>query len=390
MVQLFLILGIASAGYLLFPLLGAFRVRRQWRVFREALYASMDYPLLSYRIVRERDRNSRFRFFGRIEAGRGDNRIWITNGKLSVQVDLAGISVYTLSAGSEPGAEYVKGIRAEQDEIVFSDIPPAYTPSRQITSFPLGTELFVAGNLIYENDRPVFQAEESRELLVLIYDGDPHMLLRRAVWAGRQRNEYLNQFTPLSLTLASFTLFILAYIFLRTPRYLFFAHLALTMSLLPAAPFIPPGLLFFSLYRRIWRAGRYLRAERDLLMLPVRRFFSETMIRGGGKTRLPDGSEYRVESCDNLKSAGEACPGSTVRTTRLIKPPELGTRRFLTFCGNSADPFAESLLIPGNPGDLSRRCAAGARLREIAAAWLFVTALLSSGGAVFILISLFI
>ncbi len=388
--QLFIILGIASAGYFLFPLLGAFRVRRQWRIFREALYASMDYPILTYRIVREKTANRRYRFFGRIEAGRGDDRIWITNGKLSVQVDLADISVFTLSAGSELQTEDSRGIRVEQDEIPFSDIPPAYTRSRQISSFPQGTGLFVAGTLMYENERPVFQAEESSGLLVLIYDGDPAMLLRRAVWAGRQRNEYFNQFTPLSITLSSFTLFILAYIFLRTPRDLFFAHMALTMSLLPAAPFIPPGLFFYSLFRRIWRSGRYLRAERDLLMLPVRRFFSESMIRAGAATRLPDGSEYRVTVRDDLIRTGRECPDFAVRTTRLLKAHELRERRFFAFCGGVEDPFAESILIPGHPGDLSRRCAAGARLREIAAAALFLAALVLNGSAIFILLRFFI
>ena len=390
--QLFLIAGIAITGYLVVPLLGAFRVRRQWRNFREALYASMEYPVLSYRVVRSTRQKGLYRFFGRIEAVQGSERLWLNNGRLSVQVDLEGLAVYTLPADTEFHQEG----RVENNEISFADVPPTFVHSSKISSFPQGTDIFVSGTLFYENSRPVFRAAQGAGLLVLIYDGDVRTVLRRSIWAGRQRNEYLNQFSPLSFTLASFSLFILAYIFLRTPRLQFYAHLALTMSLLPAAPLLPPGLLLYSLYRRIWRTGRYLRAERDLLVLPARRFFSDSMIRDGASTRLPDGGSYRVMTFEGMQNALVGCPDSKIRSTKLLGNADLQHRRFYGFgCAENMpevfpDPFAEPLLVPGNPRELSRRCSRGARQREISAAILFLTALGINSTGIFILLWFFV
>jgi hypothetical protein len=42
---------------------------------------------------------------------------------------------------------------------------------------------------------------------------------------------------------------------------------ALTASLLPVAPILPPALIGYSIYRSLWKRGRALRAERDLLRL---------------------------------------------------------------------------------------------------------------------------
>ena len=381
MERLVLIVGIVLLGYVILPLFGGFRVRRQWRKFRDAVYQSMEYPIINYPTVRtEAITGESYRFFGQIEAVQGEEQIWLTDGSLSVQVDLKGVEVFTLPALNA----YEDEDLLEDNELAFADASPTHVPANLITSFPQGTRIMVSGELVMVNSRPVFRSRDKKggELLVLIYDGDPGTILRRSIWSGRQRNEYWNQLTPVSLTLASFSLFILAYVYLRTPGLLFLAHISLTMSLAPLAPLLPPGLLLFSLYRRIWRAGRYLRAERDLLALPARRFGEAVGMRNGSRAFLPDGAVYRLQTFQGLDAALAGCPGGKIRTSRIIVGNKLNNAVFYAFgCSAKAesafsDPFAECVMIPGEPRSLSERCSRGARFRELLGAAIFAAALL--------------
>jgi hypothetical protein len=341
----------------------------------------MEYPIINYPTVRtEAITGESYRFFGQIEAVQGAEQIWLTDGSLSVQVDLKGVEVFTLPALNA----YEDEDLLEDNELAFADASPTHVPANLITSFPQGTRIMVSGELVMVNSRPVFRSRDKKggELLVLIYDGDPGTILRRSIWSGRQRNEYWNQLTPVSLTLASFSLFILAYVYLRTPGLLFLAHISLTMSLAPLAPLLPPGLLLFSLYRRIWRAGRYLRAERDLLALPARRFGEAVGMRNGSRAFLPDGAVYRLQTFQGLDAALAGCPGGKIRTSRIIVGNKLNNAVFYAFgCSAKAesafsDPFAECVMIPGEPRSLSERCSRGARFRELLGAAIFAAALL--------------
>lgn len=386
MERLLFIILIAATGYLILPLAGAFRVRRRWRNFRNAIYASMTLPVITYADLRQGSRG-RYRFFGRIEASQGEDHLWLSDGRLSLQIDLNGVEVYTLPAVGSPAEEG----RIEENELTIAEGSPAALPSRRLAALPVGTQMMVAGDLSLYQGRAVLGSSAKEELLCLIYDGEAESILRRAIWSGRQRNEYWNQLTPLSLTLASFTLFILAYIFLRTPRLLPFAHIALTLSLVPPAPLLPPGILFFSLYRRIWRSGRYLRAERDLIALPTRRFAEDADLSDGSRTELPDGSLYRVEVFPSCERALEACKSSKIRTSLSLIGREFGNLRCFAFgCSpvrpGRSDPFAESLLIPGDPRELSRRCGVVAKQREIIAALFFLLAMIVNVTIIFILL----
>ena len=389
MERLLLIAAISSIGYVLLPLAGAFRVRRHWRRFRSSIYRSMAMPILTYRIVRRGGcSGAGFRFFGRIEASQGESRLWLTDGRLSLQVDLDGVALFTL-----PGLDaFDEEGRVENNERAFTDAAPAHIQSRRVAALPQGTEIMVAGTLSMENDRPVFMHASDRPLLVLIYDGEPETILRRAIWSGRQRNEYWNRVTPLSLTLASFSLFILAYLYLRTPAFLPFAHIALTVSLLPLAPLLPPGLALFALYRRIWREGRFLRAERDLISLPALRFPPGVELAHAAETALPDGSAYRVEIFSDCEGALESCGGGKIRTSRALIDRDFHGRRFYVFgCAEGEpafrrDPFAETVLIPGDPRSLSTQCGRGARRREYAAACCFLLALGLNSAIIFALL----
>jgi hypothetical protein len=67
----------------------------------------------------------------------------------------------------------------------------------------------------------------------------------------------------------------------------------LTASLLPLLIFIPPGILLFFLFRRLWKRGRILRAERDLLQLPLR-YFDSVQDRNTVESPLPDGETFAM------------------------------------------------------------------------------------------------
>lgn len=387
MERLLFILSIAALGYLILPLAGAFRVRRRWRNFRDALYASMEMPILSYGDLRERQSGS-YRFFGRIEASQGENQLWLREGGLSLLVDLTGVEVYTLPAVRTPPEEG----RVEDNELTIAEGTPTAMASRRLAALPLGTKMMVAGDLCFSEGRGRLHSTADRALLCLIYDGEAETILRRAIWSGRQRNEYWNPLTPLSLTLASFTLFILAYVFLRTPRLLPFAHIALTLSLIPPAPLLPPGILFFSLYRRIWRSGRYLRAERDLIALPANRFPEKFDLKRGGAVRLPDGSDYSAEVFLSCEEALSACRDGKIRTSVGLIDRDFHDRVFYAFGCRTGhrkggkDPFAEAVIIPGEPRELSRRCGRDARRREILAGLLFLLGIAVNGSLIFVLL----
>ena len=74
------------------------------------------------------------RFFGTLEAIQGDDRIWITNGRLSVAAELRGVRVYLIPE-SEGGPERPGGPRAAGGEL-------RSVPWSRIFSLPEGTPIF--------------------------------------------------------------------------------------------------------------------------------------------------------------------------------------------------------------------------------------------------------
>ena len=77
--------------------------------------------------------------------------------------------------------------------------------------------------------------------MVVIYDGDERSILLRAVWGGRQKNEYWNSFTLAALITGSVSLFLMSYLFLSHPLYRQAALFALTLGFFPLATLLPPG-----------------------------------------------------------------------------------------------------------------------------------------------------
>src|SRR6056297_1940873 len=262
------ILFFALLFYAFIPGIGAFAIRRSWRRFRHSLTASATYTPLDYRELRKAEAESRveerkYRFFGHLQAMQGDNTIWVSDGKVSVSADLERVFVYILS---EESTWVESGYRE------YPVNPPRKVLWEKISSLPEYTQIFLSGELEWRDNRGVFKNSTEHPLLVIIYEGEPHDVLIRAVWSGRQKNEYWNSFTPGSLTLGSFSLFIYFYILMSFPKLLLPAIIALSLSLIPVVPLFPPAVLFYYYYRDFWKRGRVLRDQRDLIRVPLMHF----------------------------------------------------------------------------------------------------------------------
>jgi hypothetical protein len=359
-------LGTALVFFALVPGAGAFAVRWQWRLFRRRMREASLAPFLRYSdLGGSRGLRGDFRVFGELEAIQGRDRIWINTGEFTVEADVSGAQLYLLPSLSGSGSEPLP------------DEEPAVAPWNRVFSLPSGLSLFVGGSLYLEEGRGVFRSSSGSPLLVVFYDGERESILKRAIWGGRKRNEYWNPFTLPSLLAGFLCLALLAYLSLRSAQAGWPGLAVLALAAAPAAPFLPPGVVLYYLYRYFWKLARRLRAERDLLRLPLR-YFPEGSPAGERAALLPSGERYlmcregsvavegqpETRTCAGHQETGEAWLFGAVE--------ERDSRRMLR---RPADPMAELLRVPGDAAALSARCERSARGYELAAAACFCTGL---------------
>lgn len=372
MESLFLVFLLSLVFYALIPGFGAFYVRSRWREFRRRIIKASLNRTAEYRDIRLPREGfvDNLRFFGGIEATQGDDVIWLRGTHLSVAVELEKVAVYWLPSFSFAEAEG----SIEVNEEALPDETPNRVPWSKIFSLPEGTQVFVSGPLYVEHGRPVFRANRQDQLTVVLYDGQKNTILRRAIWGGRHRNEYMNPFTPGSLTAGSFSLLILSYILLRAPILRLPALISLTSSLFPLLILLPPGLLLFFLYRHWWRKARFLRAERDMLLLPIRYFPEFSGEEERETIRLPDGEEYAMERYRDQNQALARLGAGTIRQATRLGRAAAGSDDYYVFGRTNGDapalavpedPMAELIMIPGNPVQLSHLCSRRARVFEL-------------------------
>ena len=282
--SIILVFAVAFLFFGLIPGIGAFFVRSRWRLFRRRIAESSLYPLLNYSdLSRTGDFLGRYRVFGQLEAIQGENRIWINNGSFTVEADLRQAKLYFLPSFSA-GARTLP-VERLQEEV--PDEQPTLVSWNKIFSLPAGTQIFAAGQLNSEEGRGVFRSQNKDPLLVVMYDGRSNTIVQRAVWGGRQKNEYWNQFTLASLLTGSFCMVLLAYIFLRSSPSSLPVLFALSLALFPISGVLPPGFVLYYLYRFFWKRARMLRAERDLLRLPLRYYPSVGALQLGSSVACP-------------------------------------------------------------------------------------------------------
>jgi hypothetical protein len=311
-----LIAALAAAAFFFYffvPGLGAFFVRSRWRRFRKSLVEALEYPEISYRDLHSRGETAplsgRYHFLGVLEAIQEDDVIWLRGAEVALSADMRGQKVFLLPSQTVSGAvsrpDFAEEVPAEDvsadegGEALLSDETPQVVAWEKVRSLPEGIQVLLAGTLHISGRKGRFRSGKKDELLVLFYDGDNASLLRRAVWHGRQRNEYWNPFTGVSLGAGILTGMILSYFFLSAPMNRFPAIVSIVMSLAPLIPVLPPGMVFFVLYRRLWRRGRFLRAERDILKLP-QRSFGEKKPRAQGRLPDPAQTEKQALRCERM------------------------------------------------------------------------------------------
>ncbi|MBT3275745.1 MAG: hypothetical protein HN368_21520 [Spirochaetales bacterium] len=383
---------IFTAFFLLIPGIGAFFVRSQWRKFRLRITGSSMLPRVRYqRGVQEVEGFAGvFRFFGSLEAIQGNNTIWISGGSFSLSAELAGVMVYLLPSFSYSENEGV----VERNEENIPDEIPQRIPWNRIFSLPEGTKMFLSGALFFHHGQRVFRSTRQHPLTVVIYDGEQDTILRRSIWAGRQRNEYWNRFTAISLIAGSLALLILAYNSLRLGTTGIPAFFAIGLSMTPILPFLPIGLPFFLLYRNLWKRARFNRAERDILKLPTR-YFGYKAPASNMSALMPDGGRYSLEVFTSREHALAGMSKPKIRTASVMRHAQEDSRLYYVFApedtgGGQVDPMAENLMIPGNPLEISLNCERKARRFEVLAGLSFLLCYLPNLISALILLNLWI
>jgi hypothetical protein len=364
--SIILVFAVAFLFFGLIPGIGAFFVRSRWRLFRRRIAESSLYPFLNYSdLSRTGDFLGRYRVFGHLEAIQGENRIWINNGSFTVEADLTQAKLYFLPSFSA-GTRTVP-IERLQEEV--PDEQPALVSWNQIFSLPAGTQMFIAGQLYSEEGRAVFRSQGKDPLLVVLYDGQRNTIVQRAVWGGRQKNEYWNQFTLASLLTGAFCMVLLAYIFLRSSPSSLPVLFALSLAFFPIAGLLPPGFILYYLYRFFWKRARMLRAERDLLRLPLRYYPESEALPLESSAPLPTGESYLCSQDASLLIDGELIIRSaslpSVREGKFEDVVLFGTHTETDGQGRvqtPRDPMAELVLVMGDPAVLAQSCNRRARM----------------------------
>ncbi|MFP4329232.1 MAG: hypothetical protein ACLFP6_00800 [Spirochaetaceae bacterium] len=366
-----LILITALLFYLLVPGIGAFAIRGRWRRFRRRVIEASYMPILTYARVRAGE-GGQFRFFGRLEAVQGDHRVWLSDGHLSVALDLEGVSIHVIPR-VEPTQSRSWGVG--------KDDTPRVLTWESLGSLPEGTPFFVSGHLEQGEGAPTFRNVDLGRLFVMLYEESDRRLLARSIWVGRQRNEYWNLTTPVAMAAGFVAQLLLAYLFFQESGGRLLGLTSLTLALLPALPLFPPGLITFFAYRRLWGRGRLLRARRDLLRLPNR--FDFRPDRGNRWVAdLPSGGLYVKELI------GESVhPGG--RAIRRGVEEETGWYHFYPALGegDSPDPWAEDVIVSGDPDTLARKAEGRARKLETGSLILFAVTILVNSYLAFLFLS---
>ena len=194
-------------------------------------------------------------------------------------------------------------------------------------------------------------------------------------WSGRQRNEYVNSFSPWSVVLGSLLLLLEAYLFYRQPLYSLSGRITALLGIAPLAVFLPPGVVFFELYRYLWKQGRLYRAERDVIRLPLVHWPEAGSLDECRDSPLGEQGVYGwityPSGAEGLKeNPGESLPDLLVLKGRnILDRPCFGfgilredqRRRFT----RGTNGLAGTVLLPGDPFELSARSAVMARRMEL-------------------------
>ena len=370
------ILSFALFWYTVVPIAGAFAVRRSWRLFRSRFNDLRDAPLLDYAAYRDGgDKDRDFRFLGGFESVNDDRILWVRNENLTVPVRLEGARIYLLPSAEE-GEEF--NFESEGEA-------PEHIRWNRLDALSDGVRVYIGGRLRTAGGRRIFSSCREGPLLIILYDGADRTLMLRTVKAGRQKNEYWNPATPLSLAVGICSQLVIAVGYLPRPAFRLAALTAFAAMFGPLFPLAPPGVLFTALYRRLWRRARIFRVYRDLVRLPLVHIAADC-----GLGRLPDGSAYGYREYEEIPIV-EDPPQAIPPGERLSGGG--GWRVYGSLEGSAADagpghpgrpkdPMGAYVLIPGDPIRLARTYVRKAYAYEAAAMATLLAGLLANASFV--------
>ncbi|MDR2758152.1 MAG: hypothetical protein LBB78_02090 [Spirochaetaceae bacterium] len=320
-------------------MVGAIFNHRSWRNFQQWFNKLRLKPFLDYTAYQTTEEGL-FRFIGGFESTDG-RTLWIRSTKLTVPVAISGAQTYLFPMP--------KG-----EEVPESFYPEEEAPERirwdRVSTLTEGARVFVGGLLRPLGNRMTFVSTKENPLLVIFYDGPERSLTNGVIRAGQHQSKYWNRFTPYGLTLGAFSLIIMAFSFLSRPAFRVTSIAAFIALFIPFYPFLPPGMIFTIVYRRLRRQAGVYRFCRDLVRLPLSYFFPGEKI-----TKLPDGEYYGYVSCAALPADEETVP--------LLIPgePLRKGRNWYVFGATdgegapqteAAGDLADQGKLPGQPRDL--------------------------------------
>ena len=144
------------------------------------------------------------------------------------------------------------------------------------------------------------------------------------------------------------------------------------------------------LFRNYWHRARMLRAERDLVLLPMWLFLSRQGDDGDYQPEvLPEGSAYSFYAANsNIENVSKRCSHDIkIRVPSFIPRPSRSEMHSYYLFGvpvpagedlvyiSPADPMGEYILIPDNPRKLSEQCSVSARKFEYISVFAFTAGL---------------
>jgi hypothetical protein len=258
---MYLALLVASFFYIVLPVSGGIITRTRWKSFRTRIMAARSLPCLGFQSTGEPE--AEFRFFGEVDAIGGRDELWLRNESLSCVVDARSASVYLLSGtGNGPGSGG-DGIDSDgepgTDGDTFERVRWAALPS-----IPPVARAYTIGKATMDGGRLVMGPADGRPVLLIIHDGRDEEVEQRAIWSGRQKNEYWNPLTQVSLVAGLLAMSLIVSRVLSARTLPSIAAITVVTGFSPLLPLLPPGVIGFILYRSAWRLARFCRSRRDL------------------------------------------------------------------------------------------------------------------------------
>jgi len=241
--------------YIVLPVSGGVISRTRWKSFRTRIMAARSLPRLGFHSCLEPD--AEFRFFGEVDAIGGQDELWLRNEGLSCVIDARAASVFLLSGVS--GESGVGGGGSAVDGDTMERVRWASLPS-----IPPVARAYAVGQARLDGGRMLLGPADGRPVLLIIHDGKDEDVELRAIWNGRQKNEYWNPLTQVSLVAGLLAMSLVVSWVLPARTLPSIAAITIAAGFSPLLPLLPPGVIGFILYRSSWRKARFCRSRRDL------------------------------------------------------------------------------------------------------------------------------